>query len=234
VDVVSPDKILAMKEAVAGYLQRHWQSLTRSEVSSFLTNHDALRGYFSKQFGGIDLSNATQFTDIKHQIANQVAAAPSALSVYDLGAWWQHGHNALTQFMYTWFDKILPPRHPSQLYEALLEGVLLFAIVWTIGRRWRKDGMASGAFLTFYPIMRIIGEQFRIGDTPANIWGHEISKGVMYSLLMLAPAIAYWGYWIWRDRRVPWVPARVRTGSDAQGPAEPPPAAPSPAARDGA
>jgi phosphatidylglycerol:prolipoprotein diacylglycerol transferase len=101
---------------------------------------------------------------------------------------------------------ILPPRHPSQLYEALLEGVLLFIICWTIGRLWRKDGMASGAFLTFYPIMRIIGEQFRVGDTPAHILGMEISKGVLYSLLMFIPALIYWIYWIRRDRRVPWVP----------------------------
>ena len=101
---------------------------------------------------------------------------------------------------------ILPPRHPSQLYEALLEGVLLFTLCWCIGWFWRKDGMASGAFLTFYPIMRIIGEQFRVGDTPANILGHQISKGVLYSLIMLIPALTYWIYWIKKDRRIPWVP----------------------------
>ena len=101
---------------------------------------------------------------------------------------------------------ILPPRHPSQLYEGLLEGALLFTICWCIGWFWRKDGMASGAFLTFYPIMRIIGEQFRVGDTPAHILGTEISKGVLYSLIMLIPALTYWIYWIKKDRRFPWVP----------------------------
>ncbi|MGN6368578.1 MAG: prolipoprotein diacylglyceryl transferase [Phycisphaerae bacterium] len=104
---------------------------------------------------------------------------------------------------------ILPPRHPSQLYEGLLEGVCLFIICWSIGWFWRKDGMASGAFLTFYPVMRIIGEQFRVGDTPAKILGHEISKGVLYSLIMIIPALAFWIYWIKKDRRVPWIPQEV-------------------------
>jgi phosphatidylglycerol:prolipoprotein diacylglycerol transferase len=103
---------------------------------------------------------------------------------------------------------ILPPRHPSQLYEALLEGVLLFIIVWTIGRLWRKDGMASGAFLTFYPIMRIIGEQFRVGDNATGSGGQSggLSAGVIYSLLMIVPGLIFWTYWIIRDRRVPWIP----------------------------
>jgi phosphatidylglycerol:prolipoprotein diacylglycerol transferase len=100
---------------------------------------------------------------------------------------------------------VLIPRHPSQLYEAGLEGVLLFALVWTIGRLWRKDGMAGGAFLVGYPIMRIIGEQFRVGDTPLNVLGVEISKGVLYSLLMLIPAGMYWLYWIRRKQAAVWV-----------------------------
>lgn len=100
---------------------------------------------------------------------------------------------------------LLIARHPSQLYEAGLEGVLLFLIVWTIGRFWRKEGMAGGAFLVGYPIMRILGEQFRVGDTPLNILGIEVSKGVLYSLLMLIPAAAYWLYWIRRNQPSVWV-----------------------------
>jgi phosphatidylglycerol:prolipoprotein diacylglycerol transferase len=99
---------------------------------------------------------------------------------------------------------ILPPRHPSQLYEALLEGVVLFLLCYTIGRLWKKDGMASGAFLTFYPIMRIIGEQFRVGDH-AVVFAN-LSAGVLYSLAMLLPALLYWLYWIKRNRRIPWTP----------------------------
>jgi phosphatidylglycerol---prolipoprotein diacylglyceryl transferase len=107
---------------------------------------------------------------------------------------------------------IIPARHPSQLYEALLEGLLLFLICYIIGRKWKKDGMASGAFLTFYPIMRIIGEQFRVGDTPMSIGGVQISKGVLYSIPMVLAGILYWGYWMWRDRPAVWVPALDEPG----------------------
>lgn len=110
--------------------------------------------------------------------------------------------------------QIIPPRHPSQLYEALLEGVLLFTICWTIGRLWRKDGMASGAFLTFYPIMRIIGEQFRVGDSALHT---KVGAGVIYSVLMLIPGIVFWTYWIWRDRRFPWTPAPAPVTKQSEG-----------------
>lgn len=92
---------------------------------------------------------------------------------------------------------ILPARHPSQLYEALLEGLALFLICWTVGHVWRKDGMACGAFLTFYPMFRMIGEYFRVGDTPADYLhiGHPISLGVLYSIPMLAVGLGLWVYW---------------------------------------
>ena len=103
----------------------------------------------------------------------------------------------------------LPARHPSQLYEALLEGALLFVIVWIIGRKWRKDGMASGAFLTLYPVMRIIGEQFRVGDAPVTIAGLTLSKGVWYSVLMFLPGALYWAFWIKKNRTAVWVPQKA-------------------------
>jgi len=92
---------------------------------------------------------------------------------------------------------ILPARHPSQLYEALLEGLLLFLIVWFVGRRWRKDGIASGAFLTFYPVFRIICESFRVGDDPWDWlkWTH-LSAGVLLSIPMFVIGVSFWIYFM--------------------------------------
>jgi len=81
--------------------------------------------------------------------------------------------------------------------------------------------MASGAFLTLYPIMRIIGEQFRVGDSPQKVLGLEMSLGVIYSLLMFAGGAIYWGYWIRKNRRIPWVPQAESPPADSS--AEPPP-----------
>ncbi len=115
--------------------------------------------------------------------------------------------HSISEFTRVQFAAILPPRHPSQLYESFFEGVVLFLICWTIGRFWRKDGMASGAFLTFYPIMRIIGEQFRIGDEPPAwlAWTHQ-SEGVLLSVLMFIIGAAYWGYFIRRPALLPQAP----------------------------
>ena len=116
---------------------------------------------------------------------------------------------------------ILPARHPSQLYEALLEGLVLFILCWLVGRWWRKDGMASGAFLTFYPIMRIIGEQFRVGDTPRQYLGMDMSMGVLLSLPMILVGATYWGYFIVRSKPNVWQPIAQKAAPPVEPPAKP-------------
>lgn len=56
------------------------------------------------------------------------------------------------------------PRHPSQLYEALLEGVLLFVILWTYSRRPRPTMAVSGLFLLCYGLFRFAIEFVREPD----------------------------------------------------------------------
>ncbi|HEX8680327.1 MAG TPA: prolipoprotein diacylglyceryl transferase [Chthoniobacterales bacterium] len=63
--------------------------------------------------------------------------------------------------------QVVTPRHPSQIYEALLEGVLLFLILWFVRTRMRQpNGVITGLFLGGYAIFRIIAEQFREPDSP--------------------------------------------------------------------
>ncbi len=60
---------------------------------------------------------------------------------------------------------ILTPRHPSQIYEAFFEGVLLFAILWFVRTRMRQpNGVLTGLFFIFYAVFRIIVENFREPD----------------------------------------------------------------------
>jgi phosphatidylglycerol:prolipoprotein diacylglycerol transferase len=62
---------------------------------------------------------------------------------------------------------ILSPRHPSQLYEALLEGVVLFAILWFVRTRLRTpNGLLTGLFMICYGAFRIVVEYFREPDAP--------------------------------------------------------------------
>ncbi len=56
------------------------------------------------------------------------------------------------------------PRHPSQIYEALLEGVLLFAFLWNYSRKPRPSGRVTGAFLIGYGCARFLIEFVRVPD----------------------------------------------------------------------
>lgn len=77
------------------------------------------------------------------------------------------------------------PRHPSQLYEALLEGVLLFIILnilWQ--KKWvrRHAGFTSGLFLTLYGFFRIFAELFREPDAQLGFIFKHITMGQMLSV----------------------------------------------------
>jgi phosphatidylglycerol:prolipoprotein diacylglycerol transferase len=90
------------------------------------------------------------------------------------------------------------PRHPSQLYEAGLEGALLFVILWLYSSRERPRGAVSGVFLIGYGSLRFIAEYFRVPDT--GIFGRSevISMGQWLSLPMILAGIAML---LWSRRR---------------------------------
>lgn len=82
---------------------------------------------------------------------------------------------------------VLEPRHPSQLYAAFLEGLLLF--LYTQWRFWRtqpKPGQVGGEFLIGYGIVRIFGELFREPDAALIM---SISRGQFYSIFMIIAGI---------------------------------------------
>ncbi len=79
-------------------------------------------------------------------------------------------------------------RHPSQLYEAGLEGVLLFAILWYLARKTDlrlKTGALSGVFLVGYAIARMSMEQFRQPDEHLGVLWGLLTMGQLLSLPML-------------------------------------------------
>jgi len=78
--------------------------------------------------------------------------------------------------------QLLPPRHPSQIYEALLEGVVLFCALWFLRTRCRTPrGVITGSFFVFYALLRIIGEVFRVPDAPM---AGPFTRGQFLSLFM--------------------------------------------------
>jgi phosphatidylglycerol:prolipoprotein diacylglycerol transferase len=103
-------------------------------------------------------------------------------------------------------------RHPSQLYEAFFEGLVLFALLWWLSHRMqalRRPGMAAGTFLIGYGLARSFCELFREPDPGHILTLGPFTAGILYSIPMIVA-----GIWILRDafRRTPAI-ADARTPS---------------------
>ena len=77
------------------------------------------------------------------------------------------------------------PRHPSQLYEALLEGIMLFLILNLIFKFKKIKGYVSAYFLILYSFFRIISEQFRLPDEHLGYVLGNLSMGSVLSIIIL-------------------------------------------------
>jgi prolipoprotein diacylglyceryl transferase len=85
--------------------------------------------------------------------------------------------------------EILTPRHPSQLYAAALEGLLLFLVLWFVRTRVRvPDGVLTGLFFIGYAVLRIIDEMFRQPDAPLT---GPFTRGQFLSLFLIVIGLAF-------------------------------------------
>jgi len=89
------------------------------------------------------------------------------------------------------------PRHPSQLYQFGLEGVLLFVVLWIYSAKPRPTGAVSGAFLLGYGVFRFSAEYFREPDDFLGLLALNLSMGQWLSLPMIAIGAAML-VWTWR------------------------------------
>lgn len=97
----------------------------------------------------------------------------------------------------------LEPRHPSQLYEAFLEGLVIFSVLWLASRKFKiltRPGLATGMFLLMYGSFRIFVEFFREPD--AEKFG-PLTRGMTYSLPMVIIGVLVI---LWAAKRAPVLP----------------------------
>jgi phosphatidylglycerol:prolipoprotein diacylglycerol transferase len=90
------------------------------------------------------------------------------------------------------------PRHPSQLYEAFAEGVLLSALLWWVdgfarARGYDRPGLITGLFLVGYAIIRFSLEFTRAPDAQLGLVIGALSMGQLLSMIMLAVGLALLG-----------------------------------------
>lgn len=87
------------------------------------------------------------------------------------------------------------PRHPSMLYEAFLEGLLLLALLWFVARKPRSAGTLSGLFLIGYGVARILVEFVRVPDEHLEyLFLDWVTMGQILSLpmIILGLLLVFW------------------------------------------
>jgi phosphatidylglycerol---prolipoprotein diacylglyceryl transferase len=94
------------------------------------------------------------------------------------------------------------PRHPSQVYQFLLEGLLLFIVLWVFARKERKQGEVSALFLIGYGVLRFTAEFFREPDAHL-VWLKESTGLSMGQWLCVPMVIAGVLLWMWSSSRRP-------------------------------
>lgn len=92
----------------------------------------------------------------------------------------------------------LQPRHPSQIYQFLLEGMLLFVVLWCYARRPRRLGEVSAAFLMGYGLLRFVAEYFRQPDDFLGFLSLGMSMGQWLCVPMMAAGVVMW---LWAQRQ---------------------------------
>ncbi|AUN95789.1 prolipoprotein diacylglyceryl transferase [Pseudazoarcus pumilus] len=97
--------------------------------------------------------------------------------------------------IFPWVDEL--PRHPSQLYQAAGEGLLLFVILWLFAARPRATGAVSAAFLAGYGLLRFVAEFFRTPDP--GIFG-TLSLGLSTAQWLCVPMIVIGAVMLARTR----------------------------------
>jgi len=93
------------------------------------------------------------------------------------------------------------PRYPSQLFEFLLEGVVLFTILWLLSRKKRKRFCIIGNFLLWYGIFRVTCEFFRAPDNQLGFFLNSFTMGQILSLpmIIIGSGILVYIYFIQKD-----------------------------------
>ena len=89
------------------------------------------------------------------------------------------------------------PRHPSQLYEAFLEGPVLFALLWGLTRKEPPAGVVSWSFIAGYGLFRFIVEFYREPDLQLGLFMQSFSMGQLLSL----PMAILGGVMVWLSYR---------------------------------
>jgi len=184
-------------DAQAGFLAHPLQVLKVWDGG--MSFHGGLLGVMVAMFGFARARGRTFF-----EVADFVApCVPTGLGAGRIGNFingelWGRAAPADLPWAMVFPDHDMVPRHPSQLYQFLGEGVLLFLLMWIYARRPRKTGQVAGLFLIGYGVVRFVCEFYREPDAFMGYRALDLSQGQWLSLPMIVGGAALW---LWAARR---------------------------------
>jgi phosphatidylglycerol:prolipoprotein diacylglycerol transferase len=102
----------------------------------------------------------------------------------------QRGNEAVRQII----EPVLTPRHPSQLYAAVMEGLIVFAVLLWVWRKPRRPWTVGGWFGVSYAVMRILDEHWRLPDVQLGYQLLGLTRGQWLSagLLAVGAGLLWW------------------------------------------
>ena len=96
--------------------------------------------------------------------------------------------------MYFPLDTTHALRHPSQLYEAFFEGIVLFVLLWVVRKRSPFDGFLFALYLAGYGLVRFFIEFFREPDSQLGYFFSFLTMGQILCIIMMLAGLAVYGY----------------------------------------
>ena len=154
---------------------------------------------FPQEIGAWDLTDAPARADALRQAVDLVA--PQGAGTGMLQSWLPQLLEAIQRGQHDVIELLAPhitARHPSQIYQALLEGLLVFVVLAVVWMRPRKPTVIAGLFLATYGVMRVIGEIYRLPDDHiAHMEAAQlhISRGQLLSIPIIAAGLLMmWHY----------------------------------------
>lgn len=156
------------------------------------------------------------------EVSDLVApAVPTGLAAGRVGnfingeLWGRHADPSLPWAMIFPQSPDRVPRHPSQIYQFLGEGLLLFVVLWLFARKPRPTAAVSGLFLLGYGVARFVAEFFREPDDFLGLRAFGWSQGQWLSLPMIVGGLAMM---VWAYRRGRFTGAAVTPSISADAP----------------
>jgi phosphatidylglycerol:prolipoprotein diacylglycerol transferase len=107
----------------------------------------------------------------------------------------------------SWIGMIFPkggpyPRHASQLYEGIFEGLVLFALLWFMHKRVKYYGVISSMFVIGYGVFRFLIEYFREPDAQLGYYPLGLTMGQILCLIMILCGGIMWWFAKWKNLKI--------------------------------